>query len=454
MSQAKQYIKENRDRFMDELFQLLRIPSISSNPEYKEDMYKAAECLKTQLIASGCDRAIVMDTDGHPVTYAEKIIDPAAPTILVYGHMDVQPVEPLALWKTEPFEPVIIDNKIYCRGANDDKGQAFMHLKAFEYVTSQNKLKCNIKFLIEGEEEIGSPSLEKFCLENKELLKADIILVSDTGMISEDVATITTGLRGLSYLDVEVTGPNHDLHSGQFGGAVANPLNELCKLMSKITDSENRIVIPGFYDNVIELSTKEREELDRAPFDEDQYKKFLDIDETLGEEGYTTPERTGIRPSFDLCGMWGGHTATGAKTVLPSQAFAKVSYRLVPNQTGEEIAEKTEKYLQSIAPKSIKLKVKYLHGGDPYVCPTDIPEYAVAERAFKTVFGHTPVPMRLGGSIPIISTFEKVLGIKSILMGFGLAEDAIHSPNESFGLNRFDKGIETIINFYQEFGNK
>jgi acetylornithine deacetylase/succinyl-diaminopimelate desuccinylase-like protein len=449
MNEINKYVKTHEQRFLDELFELIRIPSISSLPEHKDDMYRAAEKWKELLLAAGVDKAEVMETDGNPVTYGEKIIDKNAPTVLVYGHMDVMPVDPLELWNSDPFEPVIKDGKIWARGADDDKGQAFMHAKAFEYLVQSGKLTCNVKFLIEGEEEVGSPSLPKFCKKHKKMLQADVILVSDTSMIAPDIPSITTGLRGLAYWQVEVTGPNADLHSGIFGGAVANPINVLSKMIAQTMDDDGRILIPGFYDDVIEVSKKERALMAKAPFCQREYKKSLGIRAVFGEKGYTTNERTGIRPTFDVCGIWGGYTGEGAKTVLPSKAYAKISTRLVPGQDHQKIAKLFIDYFNSIAPKSVRVKVDYLHGGPSYVCPIDLPAYKAAERAFKEVYGKDPVPVRSGGSIPIIATFEEILGIKSVLMGFGLASDAIHSPNENFPLEQFFNGIRTIPLFYK-----
>jgi acetylornithine deacetylase/succinyl-diaminopimelate desuccinylase-like protein len=449
MNDINKYVKTHEKRFLDELFELIRIPSISSLPEHKDDMYRAAEKWKELLLAAGVDKAEVMETDGNPVTYGEKIIDKNAPTVLVYGHMDVMPVDPLELWNSDPFEPVIKDGKIWARGADDDKGQAFMHAKAFEYLVQSGKLTCNVKFLIEGEEEVGSPSLPKFCKKHKKMLQADVILVSDTSMIAPDIPSITTGLRGLAYWQVEVTGPNADLHSGIFGGAVANPINVLSKMIAQTMDDDGRILIPGFYDDVIEVSKKERALMAKAPFCQREYKKSLGIRAVFGEKGYTTNERTGIRPTFDVCGIWGGYTGEGAKTVLPSKAYAKISTRLVPGQDHQKIAKLFVDYFTSIAPKSVRVKVDYLHGGPSYVCPIDLPAYKAAERAFKEVYGKDPVPVRSGGSIPIIATFEEILGIKSVLMGFGLASDAIHSPNENFPLEQFFNGIRTIPLFYK-----
>ena len=452
MEEIKKYVEENKERFLNELFELIRIPSISSLSEHKPDMYRCAEHWTKIMLAAGADRAEVYETEGTPVAYGEKIIDPALPTVLVYGHMDVMPVDPIELWNTKPFEPVIKDGKIWARGADDDKGQAFMHAKAFEYLMKSGKLNCNVKFMIEGEEEIGSPSLPKFCRDHKDMLKADVILVSDTSMIGRDIPSITTGLRGLAYWQVEVTGPNADLHSGIFGGAVANPINVLCKMIADMQDEKGHITIPGFYDDVLEVSAEERAKMAKAPFDLENYKKSLDIKEVKGEEGFTTNERTGIRPTFDVCGIWGGYTGEGAKTVLPSKAYAKISCRLVPNQKHEKIAKLFKEYFESIAPDYVKVKVDYLHGGPSYVCPIDLPAYKAAEKAYEEVYGKQPVPVRSGGSIPIIATFEEVLGIKSVLMGFGLGSDAIHSPNENYPLEQFFNGITTIPLFYKYFG--
>lgn len=451
MEHVKKYIEENKDRFLDELFALIRIPSISSETARKDDMIKAAEYWKESMIKAGADKAEVMPTDGNPVVYGEKIIDPSAPTVLVYGHYDVMPVDPVDLWKSDPFEPEIRDGKIFARGADDDKGQAFMHAKAFELMVSTGTLPCNVKFMVEGEEEIGSPSLGKFCEQNKELLKADVILVSDTGMIAPDIPSITTGLRGLAYMEVEVTGPNKDLHSGIFGGAVANPINILTQMIASLTDEDNVVTIPGFYDDVEVISDEERAEMAKAPFNLDDYKKALDIDEVWGEKGYSTNERTGIRPSLDVNGIWGGYTGEGAKTVIASKAYAKISMRLVPHQDHHKIAELFEKHFTAIAPPSVKVKVTALHGGQGYVSPTDMVSYKAADKAYTEVYGKKPVPVRSGGSIPIISTFEEILGIKSILMGFGLESDAIHSPNENYPLEQFFKGIETIPYFYKYY---
>jgi acetylornithine deacetylase/succinyl-diaminopimelate desuccinylase-like protein len=451
MDKAMNYIQENKDRFLEELFEVIRIPSISSIEEHKPDMIRTAEALKAKLIEAGVDKAEVIPSEGNPVVYAEKIIDANAPTVLVYGHYDVMPVDPLDLWKSPPFEPEIRDEKIYARGADDDKGQAFMHIKAFESMVATDSLTCNVKFMIEGEEEIGSPSLGKWCEQHKDMLTADTILVSDTGMIAQDIPSITTGLRGLSYIEVKVTGPNKDLHSGIFGGAVANPANVLAKMIASLMDEDNHITIPGFYDDVIEVSDEERAEMAKAPFDLDDYKKALDLSEVEGEKGYSTNERTGIRPSMDVNGIWSGYIGEGAKTVLPSVAHAKISFRLVPGQDNVKISELAKKHIESIAPASVKVEVTPLHGGQGYVSPITMPAYKAAEKAYTETFGKKPIPTRSGGSIPIISTFEDVLGIKSILMGFGLESDAIHSPNENYPLFNFYKGIETIVAFYKYF---
>ena len=451
MENLKSYIEKNKDRFLEELFGLIRIPSISSQSEHKNDMLKAAEYWKNTILKAGADKAEIMPTAGNPVVYGEKIVGKSLPTVLVYAHYDVMPVDPIDLWDSPPFEPEVRNGKIYARGADDDKGQAFMHAKAFEYMVKTNNLPCNVKFMIEGEEEVGSPNLGKWCAENKELVSADIILVSDTGMIAPDIPSITTGLRGLSYWQVEVTGPNRDLHSGLFGGTVANPINVLSKMIARMTNEKGQITIPGFYDDVLAVSAEERALLAKAPFDVEEYKKAIDVIELAGEEGYSTMERTGIRPSFDLCGIWGGYTGEGAKTVLPSKAFAKISTRLVPNQDNEKISVLFKKHFESIAPKSVKVVVTPLHGGQGYVCPIDLPAYKAAEKAYEKVYNKRPVPVRSGGSIPIISTFEDVLGIKSVLMGFGLESDAIHSPNENFPLEQFFNGIETIPYFYKYF---
>ncbi|MEE4198858.1 MAG: dipeptidase [Bacteroidales bacterium] len=452
MEKVKQYIEENKDRFLEELFEMIRIPSISSIKDHKQDMVKMAEKYKEMLLAAGCDKAEVMPTDGNPVVYGEKIIDPAKPTVVVYAHYDVMPVDPVDLWKQDnPFEPEIKEGKIWGRGADDDKGQGMMHVKAFEALVKTDSLPCNVKFMIEGEEEIGSPSLPKWCEEHKDLVKGDVILVSDTSMIAPDIPSITTGLRGLAYWEVEVTGPNRDLHSGLFGGAVANPINILSKMISDMVDENGHITIPGFYDDVLEVTDEERKKMGEAPFDKEAYKKAIDVKELYGEKGFTTPERTGIRPSFDVCGIWGGYTGEGAKTVLPSKAYAKISSRLVPNQDNKKIAELFKNHFEKIAPDYVKVNVKYLHGGQAYVCPIDLPAYKAAEKAYQEVYHKMPVPVRSGGSIPIISEFDRILETKSVLMGFGLEDDAIHSPNENYPLEQFYNGINTIPYFYKYF---
>ncbi len=453
MKQVKEYIAQNQERFLEELFELLRIPSISAQSDHKPDMIRCAEWLRQSLLAAGADRAEVMPTAGNPVVYGEKIIDRSKPTVLVYGHYDVMPVDPVDEWKSDPFEPVIKDNRIWCRGADDDKGQSFMHVKAFEAMVRTGTLPCNVKFMLEGEEEIGSASLYKWCEENRQMLSSDIILVSDTSLIGWDTPSITCGLRGLTYMQVEVTGPNKDLHSGLYGGAVANPANVLAKLIAGLTDEKGRITIPGFYDGVRELSAEERTDFNKAPFDLERYKQALDIDEIEGEEGYTTIERTGVRPSLDVNGIWGGYTGEGTKTIIPGKASAKISMRLVPGQDWVRIGELFKAHIEKIAPKSVKVKVETLHGGAPYVTPSDLPAYQAAVRAMETTFGKKPLPYYSGGSIPIISAFERILGVKSILMGFGLDCDAIHSPNESYGLDNFFRGIETLPYFYRYFSD-
>jgi len=454
MKEVSAYIQANKDRFIEELIELLKIPSVSADSAYKGDVMDAAEAVRKSLEAAGADNTELCQTAGFPVVYGEKIIDSSKPTILVYGHYDVQPADPIELWDSPPFEPVIKDGKIFARGACDDKGQMFMHVKAFELMMQTNQLPCNVKFIIEGEEEVGSANLEKFITEYKEKLKADIILISDTSMLSMENPSITTGLKGLSYIEVEVTGPNRDLHSGVYGGAVGNPINILCEMIASLKNENNYITIPGFYDNVIEASNKERELMGKTPFDLSDYKSKLGIDEVHGEAGYTTIERKGIRPTLDVNGIWGGYIGEGAKTVLPSKASAKISMRLVPNQSDEEITAKFKKHFESIAPKSVKVDVRPHHGGEPYVMPIDIPEYEAASEAIVRAFGKEPVPVRAGGSIPIVALFEDVLGLKSILLGFGLDTDAIHSPNEHYGIENFLKGIETISYFYESYSNK
>lgn len=449
---VKEYIEKNRGRFQEELFSLIRIPSISSDPSHKNDMQECALRWKDLLLETGVDMAEVMPTSANPVVFASKVIDPSAPTVLVYGHYDVMPVEPLELWNTDPFEPVIQDGRLWARGADDDKGQSFLQVKAFEIALREKLLKCNVKFLFEGGEEIGSPELEDFCLAHKDLLKSDIILVSDTSMVGADVPSITTGLRGLAYWEIEVTGPNRDLHSGIFGGAVANPINVLCKMIAGITDNDGHITIPGFYDDVEEVSAREREMLAAVPYSEDKYRESLDVKALFGEKGYSTLERTAIRPTFDVCGIWGGFTGEGSKTVLPSKAYAKVSCRLVPHQEHEKISGMFIDYINRIAPDYVRVKVTPMHGGEGYVCPIDLPAYKAAEKGYEDAFEKKPLAVRRGGSIPIIAAFEKVLGVKSILMGFGLESDATHSPNENMPIDIMDKGIEAIVGFYREYG--
>jgi acetylornithine deacetylase/succinyl-diaminopimelate desuccinylase-like protein len=455
----QQYIDQNKQRFLDELFELLRIPSISADPSYSRDVFRAAEFVKDKMIAAGADKVEVCPTAGYPIVYGEKIKDPSLPTVLVYGHYDVQPAVPLELWDTPPFEPTVRntalhpEGAIFARGSADDKGQFYMHLKAFELMMQTDSLPCNVKFMIEGEEEVGSSNLGKFCIDNKERLKADVVLISDTSMIANDVPSIDTGLRGLSYVEVEVTGPNRDLHSGVYGGAVANPINILAKMIASLHDDNNHITIPGFYDKVAELDAAERAELNKAPLDMDAYKKDLAISEVWGEKGFTVLERTGIRPTLDVNGIWGGYTGEGAKTVLPSKAYAKISMRLVPHQTSDEITALFKNHFESIAPEGITVVVKPHHGGEPVVTPTDSKAYQAAAKAMEETFGKKPVPTRGGGSIPIVALFEKELGLKSVLMGFGLDSDALHSPNEHYGIFNYLKGIETIPYFFRYFAS-
>lgn len=452
MSQAwKDYQEKNKDRFLNEMLDLLRIPSVSAKTEHKEDMLKCAEAVKKNLLASGCDKAAVMPTEGHPVVYGEKIIDANGPTVLVYGHYDVQPAEPLELWNHPPFEPTIIDGKVFARGSADDKGQFYMHVKALETMVKTNSLATNIKFLIEGEEEVGSPNLGKFVAANKQLLQADVILISDSSMLGMKNPSLDTGVRGLSYIEVEVTGAKRDLHSGTYGGAVANPITILSKMIASCHDKNNHITIPGFYDDVVKAGKKERELINKAPYNEKQYKKELGVKELWGEKGYTTYERTGIRPTIEVNGIWGGYTGEGAKTVLPSKATAKISARLVPNQSSKKITKKLLAYFKSIAPKGVTVKAFEHHGGEPYMTPIDSKGYLAAEKAVKTTFGIQPIPVRGGGSIPICSILEKELGIKIIFMGFGLDNDNLHSPNEKFNLENYYKGIETIPYFHKYF---
>lgn len=457
MKTIQSYIQEHKDRFLNELLELLKIPSISADSAYKNDVLKTAEVIKLSLENAGCDVVEICKTDGYPIVYGEKIIDSALPTILVYGHYDVQPADPIELWTSPPFEPVIKktalhpEGAIYARGSCDDKGQMYMHVKALEFMTKTNQLPCNVKFMIEGEEEVGSVNLSKFVKNNQGKLKNDVILISDTGMIANDVPSITTGLRGLSYVEVEVKGPNRDLHSGLYGGAVANPINILSKMIASLHNENNHITIPGFYDKVEELSIEERAEMAKAPFNLEAYKKALDIDAVYGEEGYTTNERNSIRPTLDVNGIWGGYTGEGAKTVIASKAFAKISMRLVPHQDWEEITLLFKKHFESMAPKSVKVKVTPHHGGQGYVTPIDNIGYQAASKAYQKTFGKTPIPQRSGGSIPIVALFEQELKSKTILMGFGLDSDAIHSPNEHFGVLNYLKGIETIPYFYKYY---
>ena len=451
MNKSREYINQNFDRFTEELFELLRIPSISAQAEHKPDMERCAEWLAVSLMKAGADRADVMPTEGNPIVYAEKIIDPKAKTVLVYGHYDVMPVDPIDEWNSDPFEPVIKDGRIWARGANDDKGQTFMHVKAFEAMVRSGELPCNVKFMLEGEEEIGSQSLTKWCRANRRMLKADVILVSDTSMLYWDKPSITCGLRGISAVEVEVTGPNKDLHSGIYGGAVANPANVLAKMIASLIDDNGRITIPGFYDDVRELTPAERKAFNKIPFSLQNYKRSLGVGDVAGEAGYTTLERTGVRPTLDVNGIWGGYTGEGGKTIIPSKASAKITMRLVPNQDYAKISKLFEKHFKAIAPKSVKVKVSIQHGGTPYVSPTDLPAYQAAAKAIEDTFGKKPLPYYSGGSIPIISEFETTLGVKSILMGFGLDRDAIHSPNESYGVENFNRGIETIALFYKHF---
>jgi len=450
----EQYIENNQDKFLNELFDLLRIPSISADSAYAADVQRCAEYTAMRLKEAGADNVTLEQTAGNHIVYGDKIIDPNKPTILVYGHYDVQPSVPDELWNTPPFEPTIKDGNIYARGACDDKGQFYMHLKAFETMMQTDTLHCNVKFMIEGEEEIGSTNLGIYVKEYKEKLAADVVLISDTGMIANDVPSIDTGLRGLSYVEVEVTGPKIDLHSGTFGGAVANPINVLCSMISSLHDENRHITIPGFYDKVDVVSDADREAMSKTPFSLDEFKNELAVDDVMGESGYSTIERTGIRPTLDVNGIWGGYTGEGAKTVLPSKAYAKISMRLVPSQTSQEITQLFQDHFEKIAPKSVKVKVTPHHGGEAAVTPTDSPAYKAASRAMEKTFGKEPVPTRGGGSIPIVALFEEVLGLKTVLLGFGLDSDAIHSPNEKYGLFNFYKGIETIPYFYEYFAEE
>jgi acetylornithine deacetylase/succinyl-diaminopimelate desuccinylase-like protein len=457
MQAVQAYIEANRDRFLEELLDLLRIPSVSADPAYAADVRRTAESVSAHLTKAGADKVEIIPTEGHPIVYGEKIIDPALPTIMVYGHYDVQPPDPIDLWESGPFEPVIKptklhpDGAIFARGACDDKGQMFMHVKAFEAMVATDNLPCNVKFMIEGEEEVGSENLGTFLETHKERLSCDVILISDTSIIANDTPSITTGLRGLSYVEVAVTGPNRDLHSGVYGGGVGNPINVLCEMIASLMDENNHITIPGFYDDVEVVSDFERAKMNEAPFNLDAYKEDLEIAAVRGEEGYTTMERTSIRPTLDVNGIWGGYTGEGAKTVLPSKAYAKLSMRLVPHQHPDKITKLFKEHFESIAPPEVKVMVKPHHGGEPVVTPTDTPEYQAAHRAMEKAFGKAPIPKREGGSIPIVALFEQILGVKSVLMGFGLDSDAIHSPNEHYGLFNYFKGIETIPYYHQYY---
>jgi acetylornithine deacetylase/succinyl-diaminopimelate desuccinylase-like protein len=456
---TQEYINKNKNRFLNELFEFIKIPSVSADIKFKDDVLKAANFLENNLIKIGADNVQIFPTDGHPIVYAEKIIDPSLPTVLVYGHYDVQPADPYELWDSDPFDPVVKKTKIhpegaiFARGACDDKGQMFMHLKAFEAMYKSGELHCNVKFMFEGEEEVGSSNLEKFVRSNVELLRADVVLVSDTGIINNTTPSICVGLRGLSYVEVEVTGPNRDLHSGLYGGAVANPINVLSKMIASLHNENGTINIPGFYKDVVEVSNLDRKEMAKAPFNLSEYMLDLSIDNVHGEDGFTTNERNSIRPTLDVNGIWGGYIGQGAKTVLPSKANAKISMRLVPNQSSKKITELFESHFKKIAPEYVKVKVIPHHGGEGVVIPTDFPAYLAAKNAMETTFGKTPIPVRSGGSIPIVPMFEEVLGLKTILLGFGLDSDVIHSPNEHFGLFNFYKGIETIPHFYKNYAN-
>lgn len=451
MQAWKEYQEANKDRFLNEMLDLLRIPSVSARSEHKEDMKKCAEAVKSRLLEAGAAKAEIYETDGHPVVYAERIIDAAKPTVLVYGHYDVQPPDPLELWNSGPFDPVIKDGKVYARGSCDDKGQFYMHVKAMEVMSKTDSLATNMKFIIEGEEEVGSPNLGKFVSSHKDLLKADVILISDSSMISLETPSMDIGVRGLSYIEVEVTGPNRDLHSGVYGGAVANPITILAKMIASLHDENNHITIPGFYNDVVVATEAERKLMSEAPFDEKEYKEDLGVKELWGENGYTTNERTGIRPTIELNGIWGGYTGEGAKTVLPSKAFAKISARLVPNQDSHKITDLLIAHLEKIAPPYVTVKASLHHGGEPYMTPIDSKGYKAAAKAIETTFGKQPIPVRGGGSIPICALFEKELGIKIVFMGFGLDSDNLHSPNEKFNIENYYKGIETIPYFHKYF---
>ncbi len=459
MKELQAYLEVHRERFLNELLELLRIPSVSANPQYATDVRRMAEATAQHLRQAGADSVSVIETEGHPIVYGEKITDPAAPTVLVYGHYDVQPPDPLDLWDSPPFEPVIKPTElhpqgaIFARGACDDKGQVFMHIKAFEAMLQASTLPCNVKFMIEGEEEVGSKHLESFCRQNREQLACDVVLISDTSIIDNNTPSLTVGLRGLAYMEVEVTGPNRDLHSGVYGGAVANPIHALCQMIASLHDKKGRVTIEGFYDDVEEVSRKERKRLNAVPFNEEAYMKDLGVKALTGEKGYTTIERTGIRPCLDVNGIWGGYTGEGAKTVLPSKAYAKISMRLVPHQKPEKIERLFQKHFEKIAPAGVKVKVRAMHGGHPVVVPTDSVEYRAAEKAMELTFGKKPLPQRGGGSIPIVAMFQQVLGVHSVLMGFGLDSDNIHSPNEHYGVFNFYKGIETIPHFYRLYAD-
>jgi len=451
MQEVQQYITQNKDRFLEELLALLRIPSVSADPKFSDDVFDCAKMVATRLTEAGAENVELCPTEGFPIVYGEKMLDASLPTVLVYGHYDVQPADPYELWHSPPFEPTIKDEKIYARGACDDKGQMYMHIKAFEAMCKTNTLPCNVKFMIEGEEEVGSNNLGDFCRANKERLAADVVLISDTSMLANDVPSIDVGLRGLSYVEVDVFGPNRDLHSGVYGGAVANPVNVLCEMIASLKDENGRITIPGFYDKVVDLSTEERNELARAPFDEAFYKEDLGVKSLAGEAGFTAPERASIRPTLDVNGVWGGYIGEGAKTVLPAEAHAKISMRLVPNQTSEEITKLFTDHFNRIAPDYVRVAVRPHHGGEPVVTPTDSIPYKAASAAMELTFGKRPIPTRGGGSIPIVALFEKELGVKVVLMGFGLDSDALHSPNEHYGLFNYYKGIETIPHFHAQF---
>jgi acetylornithine deacetylase/succinyl-diaminopimelate desuccinylase-like protein len=454
MDTIKEYIQINKQRFLEELFDFIRIPSVSAYKDNKENMYKAASFVADSLKTAGADKVKVFETKGWPIVFGSKVVNSQLPTVLVYGHYDVQPAEPFDLWDTPPFEPEVREGKIFARGADDDKGQLFMHVKAFEYMVAEKNLPCNVKFIIEGEEEVGSEFLEGFCIENKELLRADVILVSDTSMLSLSAPSLTVGLRGLAYFEIELTGQNRDLHSGIYGGSVKNPCSVLCRLVDQLIDKDGVITIPGFYDHVVDLSEKERAVLNSTPFNEKNFFNGIGLEKGFGEKGYSVIEQLGIRPTCDVNGIWGGHTAAGAKTVLPSKAFAKISMRLVPNQTPELVADQFKLYLQTLVPEGFAIKVNYLHGGTPYVLPSECEEMTAAKKAIEKTFGRIPFPVRSGGSIPVVSVFEQVLNIKTVLMGFGLESDAIHAPNENYPLENFYKGIETIPWFYKFYTEK